>query len=250
MDPATQSGRTGPSLNTNTNGKEQYDLGLKYENGRDAYQKIEQAIQCYKLSHQQGHPDALFRIFYIALTYCNHEENLLFFHSSTNFLYAKDMTPYLKPIADQGSAEAMYCLGMFPLPEPGGEANSYIRNSAAAGNKFALFRLGLAEFEKNNYGQAYVHFKESADQGNAEAQFYLGFSYMVGRGVSSDPVKARDYLKQSADSGNPDAQLFLETLYRKGYLFEQDNTQADKYSQMRGNKQPSSWVKEIVLKFT
>lgn len=248
MDTTIRSGRTGPSLNPSTNGKEQYDLGLKHENGWGTYQKIEQAIQCYKLSHQQGNPDALFRILHIALAYGNQEAFALF-HMSTNFRYAKDTTPYLKPIADQGNAEAMYCIGMFLLPKSDEGENSYITNSAAAGNKFALFQLGLAEYNKKNYEQAYAHFKKSADLGNADAQFYLGLSYMMGYGVSSDRVEAHYYLAQSADNGIPDAQFFLENLYRKGLLFEKNDTQADKYSQMRGNKQPSSWAKQCVLKW-
>lgn len=54
--------------------------------------------------------------------------------------------------------------------------------------------------------KAFEWFKKAAEQGNAEAQFFLGRSYFEGSGVEEDPQKAMEWLEKAAEQGNADAQ--------------------------------------------
>jgi uncharacterized protein len=55
-----------------------------------------------------------------------------------------------------------------------------------------------------------------AQQGNADAQFWLAASYESGRGVNRDLSEATKWLRKSAKQGNPDAQNLLGHMYENG----------------------------------
>src|SRR5260370_7301047 len=56
-------------------------------------------------------------------------------------------------------------------------------------------------------------FKAAADQGNAEGQFFLGAMYLL---PAKDVPQGLKWLKLSAQQGMPDAQLLLGMAYLKG----------------------------------
>lgn len=80
--------------------------------------------------------------------------------------------------------------------------------SAAAG-------LESAEraYEQKDYATAFKEFTPLAEQGNAQAQLFLGKMYMLGQGVLRDPDQAIKWLKASAVQGNADAQFFVGSYY-------------------------------------
>jgi uncharacterized protein len=49
-------------------------------------------------------------------------------------------------------------------------------------------------------------YKLSAEQGNADAQYNLGYCFDNGEGVEEDKVEAVRWYKLSAEQGNADAQ--------------------------------------------
>ena len=55
-----------------------------------------------------------------------------------------------------------------------------------------------------------------ADQGDAQAQFELGFRYAHGYGVSRDDQEAAKWYRQAADQGDGDAQHALGVMYDEG----------------------------------
>ena len=55
----------------------------------------------------------------------------------------------------------------------------------------------------------------AAEQGNAEAQLYLGEMYAVGRGIPEDYVLAHMWLNLAAAKGEPKAETFRETVASK-----------------------------------
>ena len=67
-----------------------------------------------------------------------------------------------------------------------------------------------------NYKQAVHWYKKSAKQGDASAQFKLGFMYNKGLGVSKDYKQAFYWFKKSAEQGNAKAQFFLGGMYYEG----------------------------------
>lgn len=68
-------------------------------------------------------------------------------------------------------------------------------------------------YTQKDYASAFKEFTSLADQGQPEAQLYLGRMYMMGQGVLRDTDKAIKYFKAAAYQGNADAQFFLGSIY-------------------------------------
>ena len=68
-------------------------------------------------------------------------------------------------------------------------------------------------YQEKDYATAFKEFTPLAEQGNEEAQLFLGKMYMLGQGVLKDPAQAIKYFKASAAQGNADAQFFLGSMY-------------------------------------
>ena len=71
--------------------------------------------------------------------------------------------------------------------------------------------------------QAIKWYKAAADQGNADAQFFLGAMYLL---PQRDIPEGLKWLKLSADQGMQDAQFLLGMAYLKGQNFTHDPVQA------------------------
>jgi TPR repeat protein len=65
-----------------------------------------------------------------------------------------------------------------------------------------------------------------AGQGNAQAEFILGASYMLGHGIQKNEVEGVKWLQMAADQGNANAENNLGNCYFNGQGVEQDYTQA------------------------
>ncbi|KAI9250329.1 hypothetical protein BY458DRAFT_590246 [Sporodiniella umbellata] len=81
-------------------------------------------------------------------------------------------------------------------------------------NKDALLLLAeMNLFSKyahpRNYQQAFAYYNELASQGNATAQYMLGFMYATGIGIEKDHAKASIYYTFAAHGGNTMAEMTL-----------------------------------------
>ena len=56
-------------------------------------------------------------------------------------------------------------------------------------------------------------YEKAAEQGNADAQFNLGFMYQDGRGLKQSDEKAVEWYEKAAKQGDADAQYYLGLLY-------------------------------------
>ena len=65
-----------------------------------------------------------------------------------------------------------------------------------------------------------------AEQGDAVAQFNLGWMYDTGEGVPQDDAEAVRWYRLAAEQGNPFAQYSLGSHYRNGRGVPQDDVQA------------------------
>jgi hypothetical protein len=68
-------------------------------------------------------------------------------------------------------------------------------------------------YQQKDYAAAFKEFKPMAEQGNADAQLFLGKMYMMGQGALKDADQAVKWFKASAVQGNADAQFFLGSYY-------------------------------------
>ena len=166
--------------------------------------------------------------------------------------------------ADQGKTRAMWRLGemylyglnvpddekdmwrlrqILDLPNDEAEADKWFqkalqswRPQAEQGNAEAQFRLGwmyyYGEGVTEDRGEAMDWWRRAAEQGYAVAQFRLGRSYADGDGAKEDKAAAAKWWRLSADAGNVEAQHDLGWLYYLGAGVQQDFAEAARYWRM------------------
>lgn len=84
----------------------------------------------------------------------------------------------------------------------------------------------LATYNKQDYKAALLLFKNSAQQGNAKAQSFLGFLYDKGEGVPQDYAEAVKWYRLAAQQGSVAGQMKLGLMYFYGQGVPQDHVKA------------------------
>ena len=104
---------------------------------------------------------------------------------------------------------------------------------------FADFDKGLKAYNAQDYKTALKEFIISAKEGDAGAQFYLGFMYGDGKGVTQHYKEAVKWYRKAADQGSSDAQHSLGLMYYNGKGVVQNYIKAHMYWNLaarQGNK--------------
>jgi TPR repeat protein len=100
-----------------------------------------------------------------------------------------------------------------------------------------------------DYAEAVKWYRKAADQGNAEAQFWLGAAYYLNRGVPQDYAEAVKWYGKAADQGNAAAQASLGAMYSVGQGVPQDYVQSHKWLNLAASRIPASDAeREVVVK--
>ncbi|WP_341326988.1 caspase family protein [Methylotuvimicrobium sp. KM2] len=86
-------------------------------------------------------------------------------------------------------------------------------------------------FDRSNYATALNLWLPAAQEGDAEAQAYVGEIFQKGLGTQPDYQSAALWFKRAAEQGNKRAQLSLGYLYEKGLGVEQDSAVAMEWYQ-------------------
>ncbi len=97
---------------------------------------------------------------------------------------------------------------------------------AYAPNPAQEFLQGLNDYQGGRYPQALTLFRESAAQGNALAQNYLGLMYMNGHGVPTDYAQALSWYNKAAAQGNFSGECNLGIMYERGLGVPKDKVTA------------------------
>lgn len=82
-----------------------------------------------------------------------------------------------------------------------------------------------------DFAPAWCIWEQLAGQGNAEAQFNLGWLYRNGQGVAGDDGQARRLWEQAANQGHAEAQMALGMLYAQSRAPGPDQAQAVRWFQ-------------------
>lgn len=85
---------------------------------------------------------------------------------------------------------------------------------------------GLMAYDKGDYAKALSLFEQSAETGNARAQYWLGTIYEEGKIVRRNYGTAVKWLKVAASGGLVDAQYNLAVMYRQGQGVPKSNKEA------------------------
>jgi len=101
---------------------------------------------------------------------------------------------------------------------------------AEQGDADAQFNLGFmyddGEGVPQDYKQAIHWYTKAADQGNVYAQFNLGFMYANGIGITQDYKQTVYWYTKAADQGSIRPQIHLASMYAKGEGIIQDYQKA------------------------
>lgn len=119
-------------------------------------------------------------------------------------------------------------------------AFQYFADSAEAGDANAQFRLGRmyedGEGIPQHYRKAEQWYREAAKQGLDDAQHRLGLMYAEGRGVEQNDNKAVSWYRKAARQGLADAKFSLGLMYFEGRGVERNYTEAGQLFNEAGNK--------------
>ena len=99
-------------------------------------------------------------------------------------------------------------------------------NSIAETSPDAEFARALAAFERSDYQTAGDMFRKLAEQGQAEAQRFLGQMFDKGLGVPKNYSKAVDWYRKAAEQRDPAAQYYLGLKYANGHGVQENSRQA------------------------
>ncbi len=88
----------------------------------------------------------------------------------------------------------------------------------------ADFGAGVKAYNRGDYATALRIFRQFSDQGDAEAQFNLGFMY--DEGATKDYKEAVKWYRKAANQGEALTQGKLGLMYKKGWGVTQDYVQA------------------------
>ena len=83
-------------------------------------------------------------------------------------------------------------------------------------SSFADYISGQREYVSGNYESAITEWTPVAEDGNARAQYNLGWMHANGKGTPQDYTLAIKWYKKSAEQGNVNAQYNLANLYLRG----------------------------------
>jgi TPR repeat protein len=99
-------------------------------------------------------------------------------------------------------------------------------DSAEAG---PTVRSGVAAMARQDYAAAVRDLAPIAQQGNLEAQAYMGYLYATGRGVPQNYTQAAIWYRRAAEQGHSGAQYELGLLYDKGQGVPVNVIEAEKW---------------------
>ena len=129
-------------------------------------------------------------------------------------------TQVLVPLGDSGQSLRLWRLG---------NQFSYFGESVSSGDevfgwngeRYRLTRSATGQWHSRlvptDFAEAAVEYRQEALQGEADAQFELGWLYFLGSGVPEDNAAALRWFTLAAAQGHAEAQAAVGVIYREGY---------------------------------
>ena len=139
-------------------------------------------------------------------------------------------------LAKKGNAEAQFKVGEmyetgFGVKEDKTEAMSWITKAANQGHETAGFKLLYLDIEKNGVNNAnkakFEVMKTKANEGNPQAQYYIGKMYSRGVGVKRNSNKAIGWLNKAALVGVLEAEREVRMVRENQQRWAQEKQRKD-----------------------
>ncbi len=91
------------------------------------------------------------------------------------------------------------------------------------------YEAGNRYYGNENYAEAVKWYRKAAEQGHAEAQYWLGVCYRWGWGIDEDKVEAVKWDRKAAEQGYDKAQYTLGDCYYNGWGVYENKAEAAKW---------------------
>ncbi len=91
------------------------------------------------------------------------------------------------------------------------------------------YQDGRKAYNRGDYATALKELRSLAEQGHAEAQYFIGYMYYKGQGVDQDGEEAVKWLRKAAEQGDVKAQLRLGMMFRLGLTVPKNYAEAEKW---------------------
>jgi TPR repeat protein len=160
----------------------------------------------------------------------------------------REMRTLLRIAADKGHPDATYRL-RYSYKE-GAESDALLLKAGELGSLEAQRDLG-ANYATGDWtgpkdpAKGAEWYRKAAERGHSDAQYNLGFMYILGEGVLADVDEGLRWLHRSADQNEVDACRLLADLYRHGYYeVPLDQKQADYWDERYRIIEPERWAKD------
>lgn len=175
----------------------------------------ESAITLLRPLAEAGDRDAQYELGFLAMTECD-------------LISGREAFSLLMKAAEQGHAEAMYYLAIFPefASEPfksllsEEETWRWLLRAAESGSVQAQYDAG-ASLATGDWGEgrvpqdleaAIAWYRRAADAGHTEAQYNLGIMLVEGEGCERDLAAANEWLRRAVAGGHKYAERLLSDL--------------------------------------
>jgi hypothetical protein len=125
------------------------------------------------------------------------------------------------------------------IPDPGSTEAKILR-TAEQGDAAAQYALGFLYYKgegvRRDYGAAAKWIRKAAEQDHINAQHNLGFMYYKGMGVSQNFTTAATWFERAAEKGHVSSSYNLGYLFYKGKGVAQDYVKAEKLYRFAAEK--------------
>jgi TPR repeat protein len=147
--------------------------------------------------------------------------HLILYYSSAPQRVDDEMREYLRLAAEAGHADAIYWTTRRGKEDEPETSESLLR-AGELGSRGAQRDLGAlyatGDWSGPKDPALGVHwYRKAAERGHEDAQYNLGFMYLLGEGTEQDVAEGLLWLTRSAMQGDWSARRLLADLYRNGY---------------------------------
>ncbi len=107
------------------------------------------------------------------------------------------------------------------------------------------FQDGWSSYVKKDFKTAHKLWLPLAEEGNARAQFFMGYMYDLGFGVQEEDQEAVKWYRLAAEQGDSRAQFFMGFMFDFGSGVKEDDQEAVKWYRLAAKQGYAQAIKMI-----
>ncbi len=200
----------------------QCELAWAYDSGKGVRKSFRSAAYWYRKSAKQDHPIAQYNLSLYYLLGQGVRKDL-----AKSFVWNRSA-------AESGDEDAQLAMGWFYHGGRGvkpdlNKAKTWYLKAARKGNTSAMFSLGQMAYDQKHFKEAIRWFSKASKLGHPRSNYYLGSILLYGKGIPSDPFRAKKCLEAAADTGVGYAKRLLNGGRLKRLLLRENNVAVNRW---------------------